>query len=117
MILIGYKKCSTCIKAHRWLVENGVDVVFREITVDNPTYDELVDILNKSKENSLKLFNTNGILYKQRNLKELVKTMTTEQQLHYLAQDGMLVKRPILLSDNEAVIGFNEEKYKKMLKL
>lgn len=53
-----------------------------------------------------KFFNTNGKLFKEKNLKELWDTMDESQLLEILASDGMIHKRPVLIGDDFVMIGF-----------
>ena len=41
MLFVEYPKCSTCRKAKQWLKDNGIDFTDRDITVQNPTGQEL----------------------------------------------------------------------------
>ena len=41
MTFICYPKCTTCQKAQKWLDENGISYTFRDIKMENPTYNEL----------------------------------------------------------------------------
>ena len=62
-----------------------------------------------------KFFNTSGLLYKSMQLKEKLPTMTEEEQLRLLATDGMLVKRPILVTDERILTGFREAEWETLL--
>ena len=62
-----------------------------------------------------KLFNTSGLKYKELKLKEKLPTMTDKEKIKILASDGMLIKRPVLVSDKVILIGFNEEKWRDLL--
>ena len=100
MLFLEYPKCSTCKKAKKWLDENGVEYTDRHIKDDNPSYDELKQWYERSGLPLKRFFNTSGMLYKSMNLKDKLSDMSEEEQLRLLAQDGMLVKRPIIVSDN-----------------
>ena len=60
-------------------------------------------------------FNTSGNIYKELGLKNKLPAMPEEEQLELLAKDGMLVKRPVLVTDNLILVGFKEEDWKKAL--
>ena len=49
-----------------------------------------------------RFFNTSGNLYKELGLKDKLPQMTEEEQLELLASDGMLVKRPLAVTDQWA---------------
>ena len=55
-----------------------------------------------------KFFNTSGQLYKSLALKDRLPGMTEDEQLDLLSSDGMLVKRPILVTETAVLVGFRE---------
>ena len=75
MIFIEYPKCSTCIKAKKWLKENGVEFTERNIVTQTPTQQELKEWIAISKKDIKKWFNTSGLKYKELNLKEKLPTL------------------------------------------
>ena len=113
MLFIQYPPCSTCQKAKKWLDAKGVSYTDRHIKEQNPTYEELKEWYEKSGLPLKKFFNTSGLLYKSMNLKEKLPAMTEEEQLRLLASDGMLVKRPILVTENSVLTGFKEADWEK----
>ena len=48
-------------------------------------------------------------------LKDKLPTMTEEEQLHLLATDGMLVKRPIIVKDDGVLVGFKADVWEQEL--
>ena len=115
MLFIQYPPCSTCQKAKKWLDEKGIVYTDRHIKEDNPTYEELKAWHEKSGLPLKKFFNTSGLIYKSMNLKEKLPTMTEEAQLRLLASDGMLVKRPILVTEDAILVGFKEAQWEEHL--
>ena len=105
---ICYPKCTTCQKAKKWLDDNKIEYEFRDIKLDNPTLDELTAWYKQSGLPLKKFFNTSGLLYKSLDLKNKLPTMTDDEMLNLLATDGMLVKRPLLVGDDFALVGFKE---------
>lgn len=116
MTYICYPKCSTCKKAQKWLDNNGIEYETRDIKENNPTYDELKEWHGKSSLPLKKFFNTSGLLYRSMNLKDKLVDMSEEEQLELLATDGMLVKRPIIITDNTVLVGFKEKEWENVLK-
>ncbi len=112
MKFICYPKCTTCQKAKKFLDDSGVAYELRDIKLDNPTREELSAWVEKSGLDTKKFFNTSGLLYKSMNLKEKLPSMTDEEKLDLLASDGMLVKRPILVTKDTVLVGFKEEQWK-----
>lgn len=108
---ICYPKCTTCQKAKKWLDENGVEYELRDIKENNPSREELASWYEKSGLPIKKFFNTSGLLYKSMELKTKLPEMSEEDMLSLLATDGMLVKRPILVSDSFVLVGFKEAEW------
>ena len=115
MLFIQYPPCSTCQKAKKWLDDRGVTYTDRHIKENNPTYEELKEWHQRSGLPLKRFFNTSGLLYKSMGLKEKLPTMTEEEQLWLLASDGMLVKRPVLVTESAVVTGFKEAEWEKLI--
>ncbi len=108
---ICYPKCTTCQKAKKWLDDKGIQYELRDIKTDNPTMEELELWYKKSNLPLKKFFNTSGLLYKSLDLKNKLPHMTDEDMLKLLSGDGMLVKRPIIVSDDTVLVGFREPEW------
>ena len=115
MIFIEYPKCTTCIKAKKFLKENNVEFIDRHIVEENPSKEELLKWIDMSGLEAKKFFNTSGKLYKEMNLKDRVKNITKEEAAELLSTNGMLVKRPILIKDDKVLVGFKEDLYREIL--
>lgn len=113
-IFIEYPKCSTCKNAKKWLEENNIDFVDRNIVTDTPTQEELSKWIERSGQDIKKWFNTSGLKYKELNLKDRLVSMSDKEKIKLLASDGMLIKRPLLISDKGIFIGFKEEKWQEV---
>ena len=113
---ICYEKCSTCKKAKKFLDDNGIAYELRDIKENNPDLHELKCWYEKSGLPLKRFFNTSGLLYKSLNLKDKLTTMSEEEQLSLQSTDGMLVKRPLLISDNFVLTGFREQEWTEKLK-
>ena len=116
MKFICYPKCTTCKKAQKWLDDNGMTYDIRDIKSENPTAEELSEWYKKSGLPLKKFFNTSGLLYKSMELKDKLPDMSEEEQIKLLATDGMLVKRPILVSGDTVLVGFKEQEWLDKLK-
>lgn len=114
--LICYSKWSTCKKAKAWLEKNNIEFEERPIKENNPTENELKEWIKKSDYPLKKFFNTSGTLYKELNLREKLVNMSDEEQIKLLSTDGMLVKRPLLVSEDVILVGFKEDEWKTKLK-
>jgi len=114
-LFIQYPKCGTCRKAALWLETNKVNVVSRHIVEETPTRTELSEWIDRSGLPISKFFNTSGMVYKEQNLKEKVKTASPDELLDILASNGMVIKRPIVVTDDFVLVGFNEIEWKSKL--
>lgn len=115
MLFVCYPKCSTCQKARKWLEEKGFAYEERDIKTENPSAEELEMWYKKSGLPLKRFFNTSGILYKEMKLKEKLPDMSEEEQIALLATDGMLVKRPIVVTEDEVLVGFREKEWEEKL--
>ena len=111
MLFIEYPKCSTCKKAKKWLDTHEIEYTDRHIVEDNPTYDELKEWYQRSGLPLKRFFNTSGNVYKNLHLKDKLPDMSEDEQLKLLATDGMLVKRPIIVNDDQILVGFKEAQW------
>lgn len=116
MLLLCYPKCTTCQKAKKWLDENGIKCNERDIKSENPSAEELRAWHKLSGLPLKKFFNTSGNAYKNLGLKEKLPTMSEDEQIELLATDGMLVKRPLLVTENRVLTGFKEAEWSEALK-
>ena len=114
-LFVGYPRCSTSQKAKQWLDAHGIVYTERHIVEHNPTENELRDWLNRSGLPLKRFFNTSGLLYKEKNLKEKLPNMSEDEQISLLASSGMLVKRPLFISDQWILVGFNQECWSELL--
>ena len=116
MTFLCYPKCTTCKKAQAWLTEQGVSFEIRDIKLNNPSADELKLWHSRSGLPLKKFFNTSGLQYKALQLKDKLPTMTEDEMFDLLASDGMLVKRPMLITDDNVLVGFKEADWAQLLK-
>ena len=106
---IEYPKCSTCRKAKAELNQLGVDFEAVDIVQNTPSRDQLLDWIQNSDFEIKSFFNTSGLKYRELGLKEKVPHMTAQEAADLLATDGMLIKRPLLVRDNQILqIGYRK---------
>ena len=108
MLFIQYDKCTTCQRAKKWLDDHAFSYTDRPIKENNPTYEELKAWYERSGWPLKRFFNTSGRLYKELGLKERLPSMSEEEQLQLLSENGMLVKRPLLITDTVVLVGFRQ---------
>ena len=115
MIFIEYPKCSTCQKAKKWLESHGPTFEDRHIVEQNPTKEELRAWVEQSGYPAKKFFNTSGMKYRELELSAKLPDMSLEEQLELLSTDGMLVKRPLLITQQKIYVGFKEKEWEELL--
>lgn len=115
MMILCYDKCSTCKKALKWLDEKGAEYTVRPIKEEHPGEEELRAWWKRSGLPLRRFFNTSGMLYRELGLKDRLDTMSEDEQFRLLASDGMLVKRPLLVSDRAVIPGFKEKDWEKVI--
>ena len=111
MIFICYSRCTTCRKAQKWLDEKGFAYELRDIKTQNPSEEELKAWIASSGLPIRRFFNTSGLQYRALSLSEKLEKMDDDEKIALLATDGMLVKRPILLTGERVLVGFKEEEW------
>ena len=88
---------------------------FNDFLAESQSNGKLAVWQEKSGLPMKKFFNTSGMLYREMNLKDRLKSMSDEEMLQLLATDGMLVKRPIIVDGDKVLLGFKEDQYKELL--
>lgn len=111
-----YPKCSTCRNAKRWLEEHEIPFEAIDMVTTPPQPEQLLAWIQSSEAPLTRFFNTSGMKYRELQLKEKVPTMTAQDAADVLATDGMLIKRPLLVSGARFLInGFKENEYEGVL--
>ena len=111
-LLLWYPKCSTCQKAKKWLEANNISFEERHIVEQIPSKEELEKWIKQSGLEIKKFFNTSGLKYKELNLKEKLPNMSDEEKIDLLTSNGMLIKRPLFISDKVILVGFKEKEWR-----
>ena len=115
MKLYQYPACSTCRKASSFLKSLSVEVESIHIVTSPPSEAELLAVAKQVPGGAKKLFNTSGEVYRELELKDLLPSMSEEEMVRLLSQHGKLIKRPLLVGDNVALVGFNEAEWRAAL--
>lgn len=108
-----YAKCSTCRKALAWLEEHGQGVETIDIVSSPPSAEALARIAELAGVPHQKLFNVSGASYREGQYATRLRTMSPEQAFAALARDGKLIKRPLLVGTNFAIVGFDVSVYER----
>ncbi|WP_173915725.1 arsenate reductase family protein [Halobacillus sp. Marseille-Q1614] len=109
-----YPNCGTCKKAKKWLDEHEVSYEAVHIVEDTPSKDEITELVRKSDQPVRKFFNTSGKKYRELKLKDKLPSASEEEMITWLAEDGMLIKRPIVTNGEKVTVGFKEDQFEKI---
>lgn len=115
ILLMEYPKCTTCKKAKNYLQSHDISFEDRHIVEQNPDEKELKQWIKQSGLPIKKFFNTSGMKYRELELKDKLPNMSEEEQIALLATDGMLIKRPLLISKEFVLTGFKEKEWDEAL--
>ena len=117
MRVYQYPACSTCRKALKWLDEHGIPYEPAHIVDAPPTFDELTEAIQRSSLPLRRFFNTSGQSYREGGFSERLKTMSDREAIEALANDGKLIKRPLILNtgSGKVLVGFKEDEWKAAL--
>lgn len=110
VLVLAYSGCDTCRKALKWLEQQGVAYRVRPIVDTPPTVAELQQWVPRSGVSVRKWLNTSGQSYRALG-KPKVDAASDAELLAWLAADGKLVKRPVLVAGDTVVVGFKPEAY------
>jgi arsenate reductase len=109
-----YPKCSSCREALAFLRRNGVPFEAIDISQRPPSKDELKEMI--ARQGAIRpLFNTSGKSYREGRFSEKVASMSANDAVEALSHDGMLVKRPFVLTEAHALLGFDVEQWSHLL--
>ena len=112
IIFYSYLKCSTCIKAAKWLKSKDFEFQLIDIVKEPPLVKYLNLALEQYSDDKKRIFNTRGKAFKTLNLD--IDPLSKEEIIQLLLSDGKLIKRPFLIYEGKKVIlGFNEIEYTK----
>lgn len=114
--LFAYNKCDSCRRAKKWLENHKKKYEEIDITLNPPTVSELKAYLKKSGQSLKDFLNKSGLQYRALNMKEKVKSLSEDEILKMMAQEGRLIKRPILTDGKRVSVGFDEKVFKEMWK-
>ena len=115
MLFNWYPGCITCQKAKKWLDEQGLPYTARHIRDEQPTLEEITTWYKRSGLPLKRFFNTSSKLYAEYGLKDKLADMTEEEQLALLASNGMLIKRPVLVTEDKVLVGFKSAEWAEAL--
>ena len=110
VLILTYSGCDTCRKALKWLEAQGVAHQVRPIVDAPPTVEELGQWIPRSGVSVRKWLNTSGQSYRALG-KAKVDAASDTELVSWLAADGKLVKRPVLVTGSTVLVGFQPDAY------
>lgn len=115
MKIFVHYNCSSCKKALKWLESKSLEVEAVNLLENCPSEEEFQQMVVAYDGNLKKLFNTSGQLYRELGMKDKVSEMIAGEIYKLLGREGMLVKRPFLLSGDKGFVGFKEAEWESLL--
>lgn len=113
----SYSGCGTCRKALKFLADHGVEYGTIPIR-ERPPSKAVLRRLLKARDGELRrLFNTSGQDYRRLQLKDQLPTMSTEEALSLLVNNGNLIKRPVAVAGDDVWSGFDEAEWRERLSI
>ena len=109
----GYAKCSTCVNAKKFLAKLEREIKEIDITTSPPSASELRGLIVRSGRPYTDFLNRSGVQYRERNMKDKVKTLSEEAIVKLLVAEGRLLKRPIVTDGTAVTVGFSPEEFTK----
>ena len=112
IIFYSYLKCSTCRKAAKWLESKDFEFQLIDIVKEPPLVNYLNLALKQYSDDKKRIFNTRGKAFKTLNLD--IDSLSKEEIIQLLLNDGKLIKRPFLIYElKKVILGFNVIEYAK----
>lgn len=110
-----YPKCGTCRKALAWLDAQGIAYECVDIVTKPPSRSTLDKVRKLAGVPVRKMFNTSGQSYRQGGVKDKLASWSDADAIAALAADGKLIKRPLVIGEDVALVGFREEEWAQKL--
>ena len=111
LTMYWFPNCGSCKKAKKWLDDHDLTYNLIHIVENPPNEQELLDLIEKSELPARRFFNTSGKVYREENMKVIIKDATVDEMVGFLAANGMLIKRPIVTDGKKVTVGFKEEEF------
>ncbi len=102
--------CTSCRKARALLEGEGVELAFRDLDKERLSAEELDELIGE--RDYRKFLNSRNELYRERKMGE--NPPTRAEALRLMAATPNLIRRPVVISGGEIILGFDEEALKKL---
>ncbi|XOB61877.1 arsenate reductase family protein [Campylobacterota bacterium DY0563] len=104
----GIKTCNSVRSALKFFKDNNIEVEFCDLRKETPASDVIKNWVDKAGIDTV--FNNKGAKYRDLKLKEL--NLDDEGKFEWLCKEPMLVKRPVVIHNENVTVGFKEDIYK-----
>lgn len=116
MKIYCYSKCSTCSKAIKLLKDLNLNFTVIDLVKNTPSENDLKEIYGLGDIDIDKYFNNRGKVFKELDLKNKLKNLSVDEKIKLLVTNGLLIKKPMLVTNDKVLLGFNEIEYKNLKK-
>lgn len=103
---------QSCRKAIKFLTDNNIPFVVRDISKEPITYDELQSILKLTMNGVTDILSTHS--HKYRTMEKEIQEMTLSELHTYLVHNHTLIKNPIIIYKEALLVGYNQEEYQSL---
>jgi len=111
--MYGIPNCDTIKKARKWLADNGIGVQFHDYKKEG------VDPSQLSEWCRLKgwqeLLNRRGTTWRKLS-DELKSSVDENRAISLMIENPSMIKRPVLLIDDDVEVGFSADRYMELLR-
>ncbi len=104
----GIKTCNSVRSALKFFKDNNIEVEFCDLRKDPPPSVDVKFWVEKAGIDIV--FNNKGTKYRDLKLKDL--NLDENGKLEWLCKEPMLVKRPVIVHNENVTVGFKEDIYK-----
>ncbi|MEY8309311.1 Spx/MgsR family RNA polymerase-binding regulatory protein [Erysipelotrichaceae bacterium 51-3] len=107
--------CANCRKAKKWLEDNHIDFVEKNIFNNELSEQEVKYLLARCENGTEDILSTRSKAYAS--LKEVIDDMSVNDLTHFIQKNPSVLKRPILLSRRNMAVGYDHDEITTMMPL
>ncbi len=105
--------CASCRKAKRWLEDNHINFVEKNIFSNLLSEAEIKYLLSRCENGTDDIISTRSKAYQ--NLKIDLEDMSLQQLTRFIQRNPSVLKRPIMLSERNMVVGYDDDEITAMI--
>lgn len=114
VILYGIPNCDTTKKAMAWLTKKKIPFSFHDYKRSGISKQKLEEWCNKAGLETI--FNKRSTTWKELPVSEQAKAISQAEAIKIMMENNSIIKRPVIESGKDLLVGFKEEQYMKILK-